>query len=66
MTTRNFHKWETEEILQWLWDYETVPSLQTICNYYTYISAIEEMRSRKLTENEVREMIKSMGESDDI
>lgn len=57
MATKNFHKWETDEILEWLWDYETVPALQTPCNYYTYILAIQELRNRQITKEEFYDIL---------
>ncbi len=54
----NFKNWCTEEIVCWLWDYETIPSLQTVNNYKTYISAIDELKIRKLNQNDIAKLFK--------
>lgn len=52
--------------MEWLWNYETVPSLQTPYNYYTYILAIQEIKDRKIPRKTVEGIIECLGEFNDF
>lgn len=53
----DFKNWCTKEIVCWLWDYETIPSLQTVNNYKTHLLAIEELKNRKISKEELNRIL---------
>lgn len=45
--TNQFLHWNTQELVEWVEDYSSIPYLQTIHNINTYFEALEELNRRE-------------------
>lgn len=56
--TNIFSNWTTEDIVDWVCKYKSNPFLQNSYNYDTYIFAIDELKIRKLSTNDINRLSK--------